>query len=33
MIDQGSSETSIIVGVSNDNYEGAVRALYQAFFA
>jgi len=29
MIDQGSSEINIIVGVSNDDFEKAVRAIYQ----
>lgn len=31
MIDQGSSEISIIIGVENDDYESAVRAIYGAF--
>lgn len=31
MIDQGSSEMNIIVGVSNDDYEGCIRAIYNAF--
>lgn len=31
MIDQGSSEMSIIVGVENRNYEGAIRAIYAEF--
>ncbi|MDE1924668.1 MAG: aspartate kinase [Patescibacteria group bacterium] len=31
MIDQGSSEVSIIVGVENNDYEKAVRAIYKAF--
>ncbi len=31
MIDQGSSELNIIVGVNIDDYEPAVRAIYQAF--
>ena len=30
MIDQGSSEMNIIVGVENDDFEKAVRALYEA---
>ncbi len=32
MIDQGSSEINIIVGVDESDYEKAVRALYRAFF-
>lgn len=31
MIDQGSSELNIIVGVENDDFERAVRAIYAAF--
>ncbi len=31
MIDQGSSEMNIIVGVENDDLETAVRAIYRAF--
>ena len=31
MIDQGSSEMNIIVGVENDDLNGAVRAIYRAF--
>lgn len=31
MIDQGSSELNIIVGVSNDDFEKAMRAIYDAF--
>lgn len=31
MIDQGSSELNIIVGVENDDFEKAVRAIYGAF--
>ena len=30
-IDQGSSEINIIVGVDADDYENAVRAIYEAF--
>jgi len=30
-IDQGSSELNIIVGVSNKDFERAVRAIYAAF--
>ncbi|MDR3185311.1 MAG: aspartate kinase [Christensenellaceae bacterium] len=32
MIDQGSSEMNVIVGVDNSDYECAVTALYSAFF-
>ncbi|MBE6031877.1 MAG: aspartate kinase [Clostridiales bacterium] len=31
MIDQGSSEMNIIVGVSNDDMEKTIRAIYEAF--
>ncbi len=31
MIDQGSSELNIIVGVESDDFESAVRAIYAAF--
>lgn len=31
MIDQGSSEINIIVGVETDNFEHAVRAIYSSF--
>ena len=31
MIDQGSSEMNIIIGVEEDDYETAIRALYQEF--
>jgi aspartate kinase len=31
MIDQGSSEINIIVGVENEDLESAVRAIYRAF--
>ncbi|TSC76003.1 MAG: aspartate kinase [Parcubacteria group bacterium Gr01-1014_31] len=33
MIDQGASETTIIIGVENADYEVATRAIYQAFCA
>ncbi len=33
MIDQGSSELNIIVGVNVDDYDTAVRAIYEAFVA
>ena len=33
MIDQGSGELNIIVGIDTADYENAVRALYGAFFA
>ena len=32
MIDQGSSELNIIVGVDNDSYEVTLRAVYDEFF-
>lgn len=32
MIDQGSSELNIIVGVESENYERTVRAVYEEFF-
>ena len=32
MIDQGSSELNIIVGVNNDDYEKCIRAIYAEFF-
>jgi aspartate kinase len=31
IIDQGSSEINIIVGVDQKDYETAVKALYKAF--
>ncbi len=31
MINQGSSEISIIIGIENDDYDNAVRAIYGAF--
>ena len=31
MIDQGSSELNIIIGVSNDDFERAVRSIYDIF--
>lgn len=31
MINQGSSELSIIIGVENDDFEKAIRAVYKAF--
>lgn len=31
MIDQGSSELNIIVGVTNSDFEKAIRAIYEAF--
>ena len=31
LIDQGSSELNIIVGVDNLDFENAVRAIYRAF--
>jgi aspartate kinase len=32
MIDQGSSELNVIVGVNNDDYENCIRAIYYEFF-
>lgn len=32
MIDQGSSEMNIIVGVHNEDFEKSIRAIYHAFF-
>jgi len=32
MIDQGSTELNIIVGVDEEDYEKAIRAIYQEFF-
>jgi aspartate kinase len=31
MIDQGSSEMNIIVGVENKDFESAIRAIYEVF--
>ena len=31
MIDQGSSELNIIIGVSNDDFETAINAIYDIF--
>jgi aspartate kinase len=31
MIDQGSSELNIIIGVENEQYESAIRVIYEAF--
>ena len=31
MIDQGSSELNIIIGVSNDDFEQAIKAIYHIF--
>jgi aspartate kinase len=31
MIDQGSSELSILVGVDNDDFETTIRAIYDEF--
>jgi aspartate kinase len=33
MIDQGSSELNIIVGVENSQFEAAIKAIYKAFVA
>ena len=32
MIDQGSSELSIIIGVNSEDFEPAIRTIYKAFF-
>ena len=31
MIDQGSSELNIIIGVKNEDFENAIRAIYNIF--
>ena len=31
MIDQGSSELNIIIGVSNEDFEAAIKAIYDIF--
>ena len=31
MIDQGSSELNIIIGVANDDFEAAIKAIYDIF--
>ena len=31
MIDQGSSELNIIIGVNNEDFEVAIRAIYDIF--
>ena len=31
MIDQGSSELNIIIGVADDDFEPAIRAIYDIF--
>lgn len=31
MIDQGSSEQNVIIGVSNEDFETAIRAIYAIF--
>ncbi len=31
MIDQGSSELNIIVGVNDDDFETAIKAIYDIF--
>ena len=33
MIDQGSSELNIIIGVKNADFEGAIRAIYDIFIS
>ena len=32
MIDQGSSEQNIIIGVANADYEKCISSIYNAFF-
>ncbi len=32
MIDQGSSELNIIIGVANDDYQRCIKAIYSAFY-
>ena len=31
MIDQGSSELNIIIGVSDEDFEAAIKAIYEIF--
>ena len=31
MIDQGSSELNIIIGVSNEDFDDAIKAIYDIF--
>jgi aspartate kinase len=31
MIDQGSSELNIIIGVANEDFETAIKAIYDIF--
>ena len=31
MMDQGSSELNIIIGVANEDFEGAIKAIYDIF--
>ena len=31
MIDQGSSELNIIIGVKNEDFDAAIRAIYNIF--
>ena len=31
MIDQGSSEMNILVGIENDDFERGIKAIYNAF--
>ena len=33
MIDQGSSELNIIIGVSNMDFDNAIKAIYDIFVA
>jgi aspartate kinase len=32
MINQGSSEINIIIGVENDDFEKAINSIYDTFF-
>ena len=32
IIDQGSSELNIVVGVKNEDYENCIKAIYREFF-
>ena len=31
MIDQGSSELNVIVGINSENFEAAIKAIYDIF--
>ena len=32
MIDQGTSELNVVVGVKDDDYESCIKAIYKEFF-